>query len=237
MPDLELQFAEWRRQMAAGGIKSPAVLDELESHLRDDVEERVCAGASARDAFESAVQRLGQAAVLESEFEKVGETKEAPERVKQAFFALAGIPNHYLNDPMNTSSSNLEPRWATYVKATAFLAPAVFLWALCSVFIVPKLQQICVASGLPDSTETFFWNLTHLNIQTTLFFREHGVLVAGAMIATLVLLEWRSEKWPRYRRVAVGFGTFLFNAVVLFSIFMMVVVALLVAPALMHHAK
>ena len=30
-----------RRQMAASGIKAPDVLDELESHLRDDLEEQM----------------------------------------------------------------------------------------------------------------------------------------------------------------------------------------------------
>ena len=237
MIDLENTIEAWRRQMAAGGIKSPAVLDELESHLRDDVEEQVRSGANAPEAFGNAVQRLGQAALLEIEFEKVGETKETPERVKEAFFALAGIPNHYLNEPMNTSSSNLEPRWATYFKASAFLAPAVFLWAFSSVFFIAPLQKICVEAGLRDSTPTFFWNVIQSSIQFTLFFREHGLLVAGAMFAMLILLEWRSGKWPRYRRAAVGIGTFLFNAVVLFSIFMMLLVALLAAPALMQHSK
>jgi len=238
MFNLDQSIAEWRQQMIVGGIRSPRVLDELESHLRDDAEEQERAGATALQAFEIAVQRLGQAAVLECEFDKVGETREVPERVKNAMLTLAGIPNQYLNETVNTSSSpKIEPLWATYLKATAFLAPAVFLWALASVFVVPKLQQICADAGLPDSSETFLWNVTHLNIQATLFFREHGIFLAGAIILLFILLEWRSGKWPRYRRTTIGIGTFLLNAFVLISIFMMVVVAILVAPGLMNHAK
>src|SRR4029450_8585559 len=112
MFNLDHAIAEWRRQMTIAGIKSARVLDELESHLRDDVEERIRTGASAQTAFDAAVERLGEAAVLEGEFGKVGETKEAPERMKHVLFALAGIPNHYLDETMNTPYSNIEPRWA-----------------------------------------------------------------------------------------------------------------------------
>ena len=235
MRDLEELVANWRAQMVAGGIKSPQVLDELESHLRDDLEAQVRAGFTATRAFEIAVQRLGQAASLECEFEKVGESSKATERAKSMMLTIAGIPNQYLNGPMNTPTANIEPRWATYLKATAFLAPALFLWAVSSIFIVPKLQQICLDAGLPNSRDTFFWNVTHSNILATNFFREYGVFVSLAILALLAVLEWRSEKWPRYRRAAVGSGTFLLNFVVLVSIFLMVLAAIMVAPALMHR--
>src|SRR5688572_6583757 len=142
MFDLGQSIAEWRRQMIAGGIESSQVLDELESHLRDDVEQQLSKGATAQRAFEVAAQRIGQPAALEPEFEKVGETREVPERIKNVVFTLAGIPNHYLNEPMNTPSVNIEPRWATYLKGAAFLAPAVILWAMSVVFLIPKLEQI-----------------------------------------------------------------------------------------------
>ncbi|MBI3878929.1 MAG: hypothetical protein HY301_02560 [Verrucomicrobia bacterium] len=72
MPDLEKQIADWRRQMLAAGIRTPVPLEELESHLREDVERRMKSGASAREAFDAAVQRIGQAHALEAEFAKVG---------------------------------------------------------------------------------------------------------------------------------------------------------------------
>ena len=61
--------------MAAGGITSAELLDELESHLRDDVEEQVRAGADAEKAFDSAVRRIGPAATLRKEFAKSGQPK------------------------------------------------------------------------------------------------------------------------------------------------------------------
>jgi hypothetical protein len=70
MFNLDLAISEWRRQMAAGGIKTPAVLDELESHLRDDVEQQMRAGSNTERAFETAVKKIGPARALKKEFGK-----------------------------------------------------------------------------------------------------------------------------------------------------------------------
>ena len=72
MPDLEKLIKRWREQMLAAGIKTPVPLEELESHLREDVEQRMKSGADAQEAFDAAVQRIGQAHALETEFAKVG---------------------------------------------------------------------------------------------------------------------------------------------------------------------
>src|SRR6267378_432900 len=72
--------AEWRRQMSAGGINNPAVLDELEAHLREDVEWQARSGVDAQKAFEVAVRRLGQAGVIRGEFAKMRRQK-ATERL------------------------------------------------------------------------------------------------------------------------------------------------------------
>ena len=225
MRDLEDRMARWRQEMIAGGVTAPEVLDELESHLRDDVEEQMRrGGATVADALNMAMQRLGQAAVLEGEFEKIGEAKGTPERAKQMFLTLAGIPNHYLNEPMNTL--HIEPRWATYLKAAAFLLPAFILWAMSVVFVIPKLEQISAEAGGHPLPAVIRWmvGLTH-----------NGLFIAAGAVLVLLLLEWRSQHWARYRRAAVGVGTFVLNAVVLITIFMMVITAILVAPALMRH--
>jgi hypothetical protein len=74
MFDLEGSIAEWRRQMLAAGIKSPVPLDELESHLREEIERQLKSVPDAQRAFVTAVQRIGQANVLGKEFEKVERT-------------------------------------------------------------------------------------------------------------------------------------------------------------------
>ncbi len=57
--------------MAADGIKTPAVLDELEAHLREDVERQMQAGMSETAAFELAAQRIGRSDLLKAEFAKI----------------------------------------------------------------------------------------------------------------------------------------------------------------------
>src|SRR5213082_2006696 len=89
MFDLNQAIVAWRRQMLAAGLKTSALLDELESHLREDVEQQIKAGLSAQQAFEAAVQHIGNANMLRKEFEKVAEMKQAREwKQRETVFAI-----------------------------------------------------------------------------------------------------------------------------------------------------
>src|SRR5580658_4922535 len=77
MFNLEQSIAEWRRQMLAAGIKSPVPLEELEGHLREEIEQQMKAGSNAQDALNSAVQKIGPAQALKGEFDKVVESKKS----------------------------------------------------------------------------------------------------------------------------------------------------------------
>jgi hypothetical protein len=71
MFNLEQSIAEWRRQMLAAGVKAPATLEELESHLREDLAALLRAGVPGEQAFPLAVSRLGNPAPLRTEFNKL----------------------------------------------------------------------------------------------------------------------------------------------------------------------
>src|SRR6185369_937853 len=75
MFNLEQSISEWRRQMQSVGVKNPDIVDELESHLREDLARRVQSGEAEEEAFESAVQGVGQASLLKQEFAKIGGKK------------------------------------------------------------------------------------------------------------------------------------------------------------------
>jgi hypothetical protein len=94
MFDLEQSIAEWRQQMLAAGIKTPVPLDELESHLRDDVERQVHEGLGERQAFEIAVERIGQASCLKAEFKKATGMDESRRRKRAGLF-FASILGFY----------------------------------------------------------------------------------------------------------------------------------------------
>jgi hypothetical protein len=70
MFDLEKSFANWRWQMLAAGIKAPELVEELESHLREEVELQLRTDADVEQAFATAVQRLGEPGELNREFGK-----------------------------------------------------------------------------------------------------------------------------------------------------------------------
>ena len=52
MFDLEQSIADWRQQMLAAGIKTPVPLEELEIHLREEIERQMKSGLNEQDAFE-----------------------------------------------------------------------------------------------------------------------------------------------------------------------------------------
>lgn len=80
MFDLNQAISDWRRQMLDSGIKTPVPLDELENHLRDDVEDQMRSGSNAQQAFDTAVLRIGRAGALRGEFSKVGGRRDGQRR-------------------------------------------------------------------------------------------------------------------------------------------------------------
>ena len=58
--------------MLGAGIKSPVPLEELENHLREEIEERVRSGMSLEQAFGIAVASIGNAGPLKTEFKNAG---------------------------------------------------------------------------------------------------------------------------------------------------------------------
>jgi hypothetical protein len=85
MFELDRAIAEWRRQMSAGGVESSTTLDELESHLREDIEQQARSGMGLQQAFEIASKQIGSATRLKAEFRNAGVPLET------WFVNLAGI--------------------------------------------------------------------------------------------------------------------------------------------------
>ena len=70
MLKLETLIANWRQQMLAAGINTPAPMNELEIHLREDVERQLKSGINEQQAFETAMVQIGQVELLKMEFKK-----------------------------------------------------------------------------------------------------------------------------------------------------------------------
>ena len=70
MFNLEQSIANWRRQLITAGIDRAEVLDELESHLREDLESQLGSDADTERAFTAAAKRMGTVDTLKLEFKK-----------------------------------------------------------------------------------------------------------------------------------------------------------------------
>ena len=86
MFNLEEKISEWRQQMLAAGIQSPVPLEELEIHLREEIERQTKTGLTTRQAFENSVQKIGQGSVLKEEFQKV-----TPRKINRILSVVSGI--------------------------------------------------------------------------------------------------------------------------------------------------
>jgi|SRR5579884_818387 len=73
MPEREELIAQWRGNLAQTTGCNREVLDELESHLRDELQQLIQSGHSEEQAFALAVSRLGPPGALATEFAKVAE--------------------------------------------------------------------------------------------------------------------------------------------------------------------
>ncbi len=71
MFDLEQSIGIWRRQMLTAGITAPVPLEELEIHLREEIERQTKSGLSEANAFAVAIREIGQGHALHNEFTKV----------------------------------------------------------------------------------------------------------------------------------------------------------------------
>jgi len=107
MPDLEKQITEWRNQMLAAGIKTPVPLEELENHLRDEIEQQLRLGVEAQTALETAARQIGLALDLKSEFQKI-----------------------QTNQPMKHKLLTLVAVLAALAIGTGLIMPAVAKWRM-----------------------------------------------------------------------------------------------------------
>jgi hypothetical protein len=123
MFDLEHSIGDWRQQLLAAGITAPAPLAELESHLREEVDQQMRAGSSAQSAFEAAVEKMGSATALKDEFEKIPIASPLLRRQYLCLYCFIAAPLLLLVNVWTLSSSDLGPiDWAWGLATMSFVA-------------------------------------------------------------------------------------------------------------------
>ena len=109
MFDLEQSIAEWRKHMRAAGIKTPVPLEELEIHLREEIERQVESGLNEQEAFELSSKQIGQPAILKTEFKKNENTAMKKIGILATFIGTVIILRILTNIP-NAAHSSLNER-------------------------------------------------------------------------------------------------------------------------------
>jgi hypothetical protein len=94
MFDLERQIRDWRQTQAVAVGERPELLDELESHLREETQRLTQSGRPPEEAWLTAVARLGTPGQLAAEFAKLppaGPFAWIPVRAVVAVFVMLAI--------------------------------------------------------------------------------------------------------------------------------------------------
>ncbi|HEY8751742.1 MAG TPA: cytochrome c biogenesis protein CcsA [Tepidisphaeraceae bacterium] len=96
MFDLDQSIAAWRNSLPEQFRSRIQLLDELEQHLRDDIDRRIASGASPAEAWNSALTQLGSLETLSNEFAKLDKRMWAPAWIATAVLLLVVASVGYL---------------------------------------------------------------------------------------------------------------------------------------------
>ena len=148
MFDLEKAIVEWRKQMLAAGIKSPVPLEELEIHLREEIERQVRLGMSLRDVFETASGKMGRPRELKTEFKKISVPVEI-RFVKLAGIACGVVGLFFLLWTAYVALFIHEANWASRAFGLLAVAATILIWRHAGRFL-PAIRQpkVRAAAGL-----------------------------------------------------------------------------------------
>jgi hypothetical protein len=148
MFDLEQAIADWRQEMLAAGIKTPVPLEELESHVREEVDQQMQAGFSAQTAFETAVQRIGQADALKDEFEKSPAAGKLLRRQYLCIFCFVSAPLLLFVNIWVLQPGEISPMKRSWGLATVSLA-ALYIGSLPNLYRrLPNPQNRLVQTAM-----------------------------------------------------------------------------------------
>ena len=167
MFNLEQAVEEWRRQMVKAGIKTPVPLEELESHLREEIERQMKSGLNERRAFEIAAQQIGQTNTLNNEFKK----------------AQAIITTKYISQRFISNMLVIFGVTSLAMLSLEFVTPAIYAARLAGAFQPGKLS-------LPELYAGFNGNAL---LNNTIFVHECFIL-SLILTALFALLRFRLLK-------------------------------------------
>jgi hypothetical protein len=122
MFDLNEQIAKWRSSLTQSDRFSNSDIDELESHLREEIENLTASKLSEQEAFLVAAHRLGHSSALAEEFEKVNTHIVFRKRL---FWAVVGLFSFVVAKRVGSVASNIAVLLASMVGVRGYVLGAV----------------------------------------------------------------------------------------------------------------
>jgi hypothetical protein len=193
MFNLKQAITDWRQQMLDAGIQSPVLLEELESHLREEIERQINSRVNPQAAFQIAAERIGPGNLLKTEFKKSGSEDKIKLREKAGYF-YAGILSFYsLGATYAMAKNDLsinEWLWG-FGSLAALLIFSYLAWRVFPPFYkVIANRRVQSAIGLVAGVSGAIWFVAFANLILPHFDftpKQLVVAVLWAMVPTLLL--------------------------------------------------
>jgi hypothetical protein len=181
MHNLEKLIGEWRKPMMTK--VGPETLDELENHLRENVEQLVRSGMTEAEAFQRAVTQLGGAPAIASEFQKLNEPAWLPAKVVTWLGAGVALLLIFLFARSNNLRSDF--LLASHVFCVSLGYTMTFLVGALGMCFV---GQRCLSDFSP-------WRMRSLTRVTFMLGCVAMVLTAVGLFLAMI---WTKAEWGRY---------------------------------------
>ena len=193
MFNLDQAISEWRQRMLAAGIKTPVPLEELENHLRDDVEWQMKSGLTEQKAFEIAVERIGQASSLNREFKKVSRTDKTLQRkwASRICAAVLGIYSLAVAWILSTHDLTFNERMSGFASlGTVLVSVSLILQIIPRLFPVIANRSVHSAVGVIGAISGAGWFLAFAYLILPRCNFTPGQLLVTIFWAAVPMLVW-----------------------------------------------
>jgi hypothetical protein len=212
MFNLEKSIAEWRAQLLAAGVKNPLPLEELENHLREDINHLIASGQTEATAFQIAVARVGNPTSVGSEFKKTSPGLSMPFVIGSLVWAaltvafMAAMAGRWAEGKLNLLlAAHISSLTMGYV--TAFLAGGFGIYGVCrpwrsaastddlqalnrAIYLFTLVSAVLVVVGFVLG---MIWSSQNRGSFWTSGPREIGPLCAGVWLAAVTLAQWLGQ--------------------------------------------
>jgi len=186
MFELEQAIADWRRELDHAGVKTSVVLDELESHLRDEIDAQMRLGVDERQAFQTAVEQIGQARTLARELTGEQKLRNAILLAATVLYSLvAGVPVLFR---LGSFSDINSAQQSSALAAVGVAVTALFAGRLIA-RILPVVSSRCSRIVIYSS------GVLLLFVWLALFYHHVMTRVEWNMSQLVVALLWALSPW------------------------------------------